>query len=84
VFDQRVAVGHGLEPGHYDQCYTCRHPLSAEDKLSPHYVQGVSCPHCIDHLTEEKRASATERQLQVELALKQGRAHIGEAQKKIS
>jgi UPF0176 protein len=82
VFDQRVAVGHGLEQGHYDQCYTCRHPVSAEDKSSPHFVQGVSCPHCIDKLTEEKRASAAERQLQVELALKQGRAHIGEPQQK--
>jgi UPF0176 protein len=71
-----------LELGHYDQCYTCRHPVSAEDQASPHFVQGVSCPHCIDKLTEEKRASAAERQLQVELALKQGRAHIGEPQQK--
>jgi UPF0176 protein len=82
VFDQRVAVGHGLELGHYDQCYSCRHPVSAEDKASPSYVQGVSCPHCIDKLTAEKRASAAERQLQVELALQHGRAHIGEPQKK--
>ncbi|HEY8084533.1 MAG TPA: rhodanese-related sulfurtransferase [Methylophilaceae bacterium] len=82
VFDQRVAVGQGLELGHYDQCYTCRHPVSAEDKASPDFVQGVSCPHCIEKLTEEKRASAAERQLQVELAEKQGRAHIGEPQKK--
>lgn len=82
VFDQRVAVGHGLELGHYEQCYSCRHPVSAEDKASPSYVQGVSCPHCIDKLTEEKRASAAERQLQVELARQQGRAHIGEPQKK--
>ncbi len=82
VFDQRVAVGPGLELGHYDQCYTCRHPISEEDKASPDFVQGVSCPHCIAQLTEEKRASAAERQLQVELALKQGRAHIGEPQKK--
>jgi UPF0176 protein len=45
-------------------------------------VQGVSCPHCIEKLTEEKIASAAERQLQVELALKQGRTHIGEPQRK--
>ena len=27
VFDQRVAVTHGLDEGQYDQCYACRHPL---------------------------------------------------------
>jgi UPF0176 protein len=31
VFDQRVAIKHGLEVGDYDQCYACRHPLSQED-----------------------------------------------------
>jgi UPF0176 protein len=82
VFDQRVAVGHGLELGHYEQCFTCRHPVSIEDKESPHFVQGVSCPHCIDKLTQKKRVSAAERQLQVELARQHGRAHIGEPQKK--
>ena len=31
VFDQRVAVTHGLDEGQYDQCYACRHPLSPEE-----------------------------------------------------
>jgi UPF0176 protein len=26
VFDQRVAIKHGLEVGDYDQCYACRYP----------------------------------------------------------
>jgi len=83
VFDQRVAVKHGLEIGMYDQCHACRHPVSAEDKASEQYVEGVSCPHCFDQLSEQKRASAAERQKQVELASKRGTAHIGEVQKKV-
>ncbi|MGK7890688.1 MAG: rhodanese-related sulfurtransferase [Leptolyngbyaceae cyanobacterium] len=46
VFDKRVSVVHGLERGTYDMCYACGHPISPEDKRSPHYVPGVSCPHC--------------------------------------
>lgn len=82
VFDQRVAVGHGLETGIYDQCHACRHPISPEDKDSIHYIEGVSCPHCYDNLSDKKRERAAERQKQVELARKQGKVHIGEAQKK--
>lgn len=46
VFDERVAVGQGLAPGTYDLCYACGHPISAADKASTAYVEGVSCPHC--------------------------------------
>jgi UPF0176 protein len=78
VFDQRVAVKHGLEVGEYDQCYACRMPLSPEEMQSPHYTAGISCPHCYSVLTEEKKKSLTERQKQVILAKKRGQAHIGE------
>jgi UPF0176 protein len=81
VFDQRVAVRHGLELGEYDLCHACRHPVSPEDKQSPEYEEGVSCPHCYATLTEEKRRSAAERQRQVELAMQRGDAHIGKSQK---
>jgi UPF0176 protein len=84
VFDQRVAVGHGLALGEYDQCHACRHPISPEDKAAAEYVEGVSCPHCYDKLTEEKRTSAAERQRQVEIATKRGTTHIGEVQKKVA
>jgi len=77
VFDQRVAVGHGLSVGQHDQCRSCRHPISAEDKASPKYEDGVSCPRCHDSLTEAKRASARERQRQVQIALQRGKQHIG-------
>jgi len=77
VFDQRVAVRHGLEVGDYDQCHACRHPLSPEEMESTQYVAGISCPHCYDKLSEEKRASVTERQKQITLAKQRGDAHIG-------
>ncbi|HNV87839.1 MAG TPA: rhodanese-related sulfurtransferase [Methylotenera sp.] len=82
VFDQRVAVKHGLEVGDYDQCYACRMPLSQEEMQSPQYVAGISCPHCYDKVSEEKRAALTERQKQVMLAKQRGEAHIGEKLKK--
>ena len=81
VFDQRVAVKHGLEVGEFDQCYACRMPLSPAELQSPLYTAGISCPHCYDLLTEEKKKSLTERQKQVILAKERGEAHIGEKQK---
>ena len=79
VFDQRVAVKHGLEVGEFDQCYACRHPLSPGELESPKYTPGISCPYCYNTLSEAKRASLTERQKQVILAKQRGKAHIGEA-----
>ena len=80
VFDQRVAVKHGLEVGEFDQCYACRMPLSPDELKSPQYTAGISCPHCYNSLTEEKIKSLTERQKQVILAKERGKTHIGESQ----
>ena len=77
VFDQRVAIKHGLEVGDYDQCYACRYPLSIEDMKSDKYTPGISCPHCFDQHTPEKLQALTERQKQVILAKKRGVDHIG-------
>jgi len=76
VFDQRVAVKHGLEQGSYDQCYACRMPLSTAEMASEHYVKGLSCPHCYDQTTDEQKAAFAERQRQVELAKQRGEKHI--------
>ncbi len=76
VFDQRVAVKHGLAQGSYDQCYACRMPLSAADMQSDKYLQGMSCPHCHDKLSDEQKASFAERQKQIELAKQRGEQHI--------
>lgn len=81
VFDQRVAVKHNLEVGDFDQCYACRHPLSPAEMKSEQYVAGISCPHCYDKVSEEKRARLSERQKQVALAKQRGETHIGEKQK---
>lgn len=76
VFDQRVAVKHGLEQGSYDQCYACRMPLSPAEMQSDKYIKGMSCPHCHDQLSEEQKASFAERQKQIELAKQRGEQHI--------
>lgn len=77
VFDNRVAVNHRLEKGRYDQCHGCRHPITAEDKASDRYQQGVCCPHCYDSLTDEQKARFAERQKQIELAAQRGEKHVG-------
>jgi UPF0176 protein len=77
VFDERVAVGHGLKPGTHTQCRACRHPLSETDRAGPDYVEGISCPHCIATRNEADRARYAERQRQEALARQRGEAHVG-------
>ncbi|QSX42236.1 oxygen-dependent tRNA uridine(34) hydroxylase TrhO [Shewanella cyperi] len=77
VFDNRVAVNHQLEKGQYDQCNACRMPITAEDKLLPSYVQGISCLHCIDSHSDKQRRRFEERERQVQLARERREAHIG-------
>lgn len=77
VFDNRVAVNHSLQKGIYGQCHGCRHPITEEDKLSEHYLLGVSCPRCYDALSEDQKARFGERQKQIQLAKMRNQAHIG-------
>ncbi|WP_418357059.1 MULTISPECIES: oxygen-dependent tRNA uridine(34) hydroxylase TrhO [Shewanella] len=77
VFDNRVAVNHSLEKGQYDQCNACRMPITEAEKQTEAYVQGVSCPHCIDKIPAEQRQRFIERERQVQLAKQRGEAHIG-------
>lgn len=47
VFDERVAVGHGLEPtSETNQCPACGHPLMTRDRIKPEYIHGKQCPFC--------------------------------------
>ena len=55
VFDERVAVKEGLEPGSHELCYACGHPISEADKDSAQYEPHISCPHCYQELTPEKK-----------------------------
>lgn len=82
VFDGRIALKPGLAQGTFEQCYGCRRPLSQEDKTSPFYERGVSCPLCYSVLPEKKKQGARERQRQEDLAIKRGYSHIGESVQK--
>jgi UPF0176 protein len=77
VFDDRVSVGHGLKPGPYDMCHACRRPISDEDKTSPHYLHGITCPYCYDETSDDQKARFAERQKQIALAKARGELHIG-------
>ncbi|MFO1033724.1 MAG: rhodanese-related sulfurtransferase [Hyphomicrobiales bacterium] len=77
VFDERVAVEHGLRPSGFTTCRGCLEPVSPEDRQSPLYEEGVSCPRCAASLSEAQRASNRERQRQFELAEKRGLKHLG-------
>ena len=80
VFDERVAVGHGLIPGSHSLCRGCRMPVSAAGRASPRYIEGVCCDRCADSRTEADRARYMERAKQVEIAARRGVAHIGSVQ----
>lgn len=47
VFDRRTALNPKLEPTPTVQCYACRAVVTPREQISPSYVYGVSCPHCI-------------------------------------
>lgn len=77
VFDNRVAVTHKLEPGQYDQCHGCRHPITEEEKQSEFYLEGVACPRCYEKQTPEQRQRFKERQKQMQLAKTRNEQHLG-------
>ncbi|MBD2447507.1 rhodanese-related sulfurtransferase [Nostoc sp. FACHB-152] len=67
VFDERIAVRHGLEQGTHELCFCCGYPISEQDKASPKYEEGISCPYCFDSLTEEKLIRQQEKWRQYQL-----------------
>ncbi len=77
VFDERVAVEHGLKVSDFSLCHGCMNPVSADDRLSEKYEKGVSCPACADRLTEKQKASNRQRQRQMDLAKAKGAKHLG-------
>jgi len=77
VFDQRIAVKHGIRPGNFQLCYACRGPVSVDDTRSPHYEFGVSCPHCHHEHNESERRRFRERIHQIEIAKLRHTRHIG-------
>lgn len=77
VFDGRVSVDHQLQPGHYELCHGCRHPIDEQAKQSAQFEEGVSCPRCHDQLSDEQRDRFRMRQQQIQRAKAQGEDHIG-------
>ena len=77
VFDERVSVSHGLQVGTLELCRSCRHPVGDEQRASPFYEKGISCPNCFDAKTPAQKKGFAERQRQVELARHRGTAHVG-------
>jgi len=61
VFDYRVSVDKQLQPGSNELCFGCNMPLTQEEKKSPYYEEGFTCPYCYDQLTEKKRRSLTDK-----------------------
>ncbi len=77
VFDNRVAVDHSLEKGSYDMCHGCRRPINAQHKQSAHYEEGVCCPQCYEHLSDDQLNRFRERQKQMQLAKQRQQLHLG-------
>jgi UPF0176 protein len=65
VFDNRISLKHGLEIGSYSICSGCRMPISAKDKRSKKFEEGVSCPNCHNNLTDSQKSRFRMRQSQV-------------------
>ena len=78
VFDQRVSLKHDLEEGSHQLCFACRQPLSPEELALDSYEAGVSCVHCIDTVTPERRDGLRERMRQIRQARERGEEHIGD------
>ncbi len=77
VFDARVSVGHGLQPGQNESCGACRRPVTPEDRQHPAFEKGVCCPACQNEYTADDRARFRERQKQMDLAAARGAVHLG-------
>jgi UPF0176 protein len=71
VFDDRVAVSHGLQLGTHQLCWGCGNPISTVDLSDPRYEPGICCPRCCTTITAEQRASRTERWRQLQLEASQ-------------
>lgn len=77
VFDERVGIKHGLEVGGFELCRGCRYPISAKDKESEKFQEGISCPRCYDVKSEAQKQRAAARHRQTLLARDRGEVHIG-------
>jgi UPF0176 protein len=76
VFDQRIAVTHGLVPSDtYQACHACRHVLTPVDRQHEDYVYGVCCCYCKVE-RQDQRHRYESRQMHIQVAEKRGIPHI--------
>ena len=78
VFDERVAVAHGLTEGTHTLCHACGRPVSPRDHAHPDYAEGISCPACIGEYSDADRTRFAERQRQIGLARARGKQHLAQ------
>ena len=88
VFDQRVAVTHGLEAvPNMTLCHACRAPLTAEQQEGhADFVQGQQCTYCVDDVakrTAKQQERYESRQHQIQLAQQKGFLHIHDPKEKV-
>jgi UPF0176 protein len=58
VFDERVAVGHGLKPSQSaSMCRACGHALTSQDRENPAYKEGHHCPFCYHPIEKDDNFS---------------------------
>lgn len=72
VFDDRVAVRHGLEEGTSVMCYGCGYPLTVEDQQHPYYEDGVCCARCANDHSEDRKQVLRERHQRIRQEKAQG------------
>ena len=77
VFDDRVSVGHGSQPGGLKVCGACRRPVTEDDQRHETYEDGVCCPACSGEYSDADRARFQERHRQILLAARRGTQHLG-------
>lgn len=65
VFDRRVAVDPELNEADTSICFACQHPLTPEERNSPEYEEGVTCPYCSERFKQQalEQMAANEREL---------------------
>jgi UPF0176 protein len=69
VFDERIAVGHGLAINDdISMCYGCRHPVDSAMRADDRYEEGVSCSGCFDDTSDDQKAKFRMRSAQFKAA----------------